>query len=213
MLNGHQSGWVAKLRRLADWLTPHIVAAVPGCTRSLGVQPTEDAISRNLVVALRAERMVRSRFQLIYHFKPLRQDADGNSQSTGQIDIVAFPSASEMKDSYLSFECKRLNVSTESGFRSRAPEYVAEGVWRFVEERYAEGVPFACMIAYVLDGDTASADTAIRKAILDASEEMCLDGHPVSRPDVGSCIRFETVHKRIWSNTDIRILHILVSCR
>lgn len=212
MLRGDFDAWRAKSRRIADRLTPHIVAALPQCAQSFGVQLTEDAISRNLVVALSDRRDVRRFFRLIYHFEPLRQDSHGNWQSTGEIDIVAFPSARSMQDFYLSFECKRVNVSTKSGFRSRAPEYVVDGVCRFVKEQYAEGVPFACMLAYVVDGDTASANTSIRNEIVSRSQQVLLDSQPVSRTNLGSCIRFETVHQRILSRTEITILHILVSC-
>ena len=52
---------------------------------------------------------------------------------------------------FFTVECKRLHVRTASGFRHLADEYVEEGLQRFVDGKYASGLPCGGMFAYVMD--------------------------------------------------------------
>ena len=61
---------------------------------------------------------------------------------------------------YFAFECKRLNkIDSKNKINSLAPEYVKEGMMRFVTRKYASSVDKGGMIGYVMDGNI---DTAIR---------------------------------------------------
>ena len=66
---------------------------------------------------------------------------------------------------YFSFECKRLNVTTASGMRSRAGEYVREGMNRYVEGTYARGLRDGGMLGYVMDGNVDHAIEGVRQTI------------------------------------------------
>lgn len=58
---------------------------------------------------------------------------------------------------FFTVECKRLHVTTDSGFRHLADEYVKEGLQRFVEGKYSLGLPCGGMLGYVMDNRTADA--------------------------------------------------------
>lgn len=52
---------------------------------------------------------------------------------------------------FLTVECKRLHVTTASGFRHMADKYVEEGLQRFVDGKYSAGLPCGGMLGYVMD--------------------------------------------------------------
>jgi hypothetical protein len=52
---------------------------------------------------------------------------------------------------FLTVECKRLHVTTPSGFRHLADKYVVEGLQRFVDGKYSAGQPVGGMVGYVMD--------------------------------------------------------------
>jgi hypothetical protein len=58
---------------------------------------------------------------------------------------------------FFTVECKRLHVTTDSGFRHLADEYVKEGLQRFVDGKYSLGLPCGGMLGYVMDNRTADA--------------------------------------------------------
>lgn len=214
----NDSYWVSGFRALADHLLPHIVAFLPRCVSSLGSNPMEDSITQNLVSRLVASATVREIAVVEYQFEPFRVDAQGNCVSTGRIDFVAHsvsiarPSRIPLRETYVAYECKRLNVQEATRMRYLAPEYVDDGVVCFVSEKYSEGLPFGCMLGYVIDGDVAGADNRVRKSLRSKESATGMFKGPVSLSTERTCIQFETHHHRSSSGTCIEIRHILVSC-
>ncbi len=66
---------------------------------------------------------------------------------------------------YFSIECKRLRVNPPSGFKSLASEYVTDGMCRYFNGQYAQGLDKGGMLGYVMDGDITNAIEDVRKAI------------------------------------------------
>lgn len=199
-------------RVLSDRLLPHIVRLLPSCVHSLGAELDEDAITRNLVTGLAELSDVRRVGVLLYHFEPFRVDDRGNQLSTGQIDFILQPFGVWNRELYVAYECKRLNVRGSRGTRSRASEYVLNGVSRFVTEQYSARLPLACMLGYVEDGNVSTANQKIRKKIDECSSLTSVIGLPVTLSEGSRYIQFETVHARPGSGEELTIRHQLVSC-
>ncbi len=75
----------------------------------------------------------------------------------GRNDLTFFPPHHYGQKVFFTVECKRLHVTTASGFRHLADEYVKEGLQRFVEGKYSSGLPCGGMLGYVMDNRTAEA--------------------------------------------------------
>jgi len=85
------------------------------------------------------------------------------------------------EDVYLAFECKRLNVAYDSGYRSEAGKYVHQGMKRFVQQKYASGLRHGGMIGYVMDGSVDTAISAIEQQ-MQSNQKMLLLRVPKLNP-------------------------------
>lgn len=80
------------------------------------------------------------------------EDDPGTADELGRIDLKFEPAGSALEEVYFAFECKRLNAQENGSRRTLAPEYVTEGMMRFVAGQYAASMRHGGMIGYVLDG-------------------------------------------------------------
>ena len=114
---------VSGLRALAAQPLPRIVASLPVCVSSPGSNQKEDSITRTLVSRLSASATVREIAVVEYQFEPFRVDARGNCVSTGKVDFVAHsvsiasPPGIPLRETYVAYECKRLNVQEATRMR------------------------------------------------------------------------------------------------
>jgi len=75
----------------------------------------------------------------------------------GRNDLNFFPPQHFGQRVFFTVECKRLNVTTNSGFSHKADQYVTAGVQRFVDGKYSEGLPCGGMLGYVMDAHVGGA--------------------------------------------------------
>lgn len=75
----------------------------------------------------------------------------------GRNDLRFYPPNHHAQTIFFTLECKRLRVTTPSGFRDLVDKYVDDGVMRFVNGRYSPGLPCGGMIGYVMDNETSKA--------------------------------------------------------
>ena len=171
-------------------------------------QPLEDSITINLVALLHKDEVARRLCHWIeYQFEPFGIGANGVQFSKGIIDFAAI--IDQDRDTYLAFECKRLNVVQSGGRQSLATPYVQEGVMRFITEQYAEGLPFGCLLGYVLDSDVAFARQQVDAAIAAHAPVNLAEG-PVDLSDLTGTTRFRTKHVRN-SGAAIELRHSFLS--
>ncbi|MFP4057522.1 MAG: hypothetical protein ACLF0G_11700 [Candidatus Brocadiia bacterium] len=129
-------------------------------------KPPEDAlevqITKKFCVCLRGCKRER---HLPFRIWAESMELDPESGSErGRLDLRFVCGCRE--DVYFAFECKRLNVVDHRGKRrSLAPEYVEQGMMRFVEGKYARGLDKGGMLGYVMDGRTLAAIEAVDKAV------------------------------------------------
>lgn len=211
MMLGDANAWLSRFRRVDERFLGRINALWGGCMAALAGQPDEDRITINLVDLLAKDPEVRRISHWVeYQFEPFGLAPDGSRYSKGRIDIAVF--TDRERESYLAYECKRLNVVGADGTRSTlATRYVTLGMMRFLTEQYAEGLSLGGMIGYVMDGDIRTARTALATAIPTHLPRPALSG-PDALLSIGSTERFRTVHDRPGANP-IVIHHVLLARR
>lgn len=102
------------------------------------------------------------------------EDDSTTGEELGRIDIKLLPAVSAREDVYFAFECKRLNVQDGTSRRSLAPEYVTEGMMRFITGQYASSMRHGGMVGYVLDGQADEAIRLVGKNIASRAVELCM---------------------------------------
>src|SRR5205823_9163345 len=125
------------------------------------------------------------------------EDDPKTGEELGRIDLKFLPAVSAREEVYFAFECKRLNAIEDGHRRTLAPEYVTEGMMRFVTGQYAATMLHGGMIGYVLDGKNADAVRLVERNIASRATELNMAapatlGRSVLRPD-NEMIR-ETTH-------------------
>jgi hypothetical protein len=113
------------------------------------------------------------------------------------------------RERYVAYECKRLNVIHQGARSSLATRYVTDGMMKFITEQYAQSLPVACMLGYVMDGDLAFALTQVHGAIGARKLPLGLVSGPIPGSAVAGIERFSTGHQRS-TNSSIEIRHVLL---
>ena len=201
--------WADRFRSLDTRFLQRIVAIWPRCVAVLPSQPHEDVITINLVHLLRKDAGARRLFHwLALQHEPLGFTAEGTAYSKGRIDMALF--VDREHERYLAYECKRLNVVRQGTRHSLATLYVTEGVARFVDEQYAEGLSVGCMLGYVMDADVVTAQTKVRAAIDRHGSGIGLTTELEHESSIGEVERFLSRHLRVASGQEIEVRHALL---
>ena len=207
MIVGNVQDWQRHFVSLDQRLLERIAAVWPICAANLPTQPLEDQVTINLVALLLKDSVVRRLCHWIeYQFEPFGTDANGTKFSKGIIDLAVL--LDWERERYLAYECKRLNVTGQTGRRSLAADYVIDGMMRFITEQYAEALPIGCMLGYVIDGDCGFAMQQVDAAIR-AHGPLGLGSGPTASPAIATMTRFLTSHTRAAKRA-IEIRHALI---
>jgi hypothetical protein len=208
MLAGDPEEWLPHFVSLEDRVAAAVEAAWPTCIAPLqaakGTMTHEDFITNHLVNALIRSKAFPGR--IVPQYALLAQNAQQLLQVGSKIDFVL--TIGDNEDVYLACECKRLNVPYKTKTRALAHEYVRDGLTRFVTGQYANGLPLAMMIGYVMDAQIAFAHERLKKA-LQRSKLISLKSvnHPPAT--AGKPIRFFTTHQ-CAAGHDIEARHTLL---
>ena len=206
MMEGEQLGWKAEYRRRNDLFLRFVMDVWWQVVARLPADALEDTITKTLVDRLDAGTRARALFYCDYQFVPMDRARDGSLAEDRFIDIAMIMDNDRSR--YLAYECKRLNVRREGTRRSQAGSYVAEGMMRFVTGQYAEGLPVACMIGYVMDGDLTFAYARIKAKVRQNQGALRLQDGPTDEPLLDAMTRFVTTHQR--NGDDIELRHALL---
>lgn len=208
MLAGDPAQWLAHFTGLEQRLTMAIEAAWPTCIAPLqaakGAMTHEDYITNQLVKTLIQSKTVPGR--IVPQYALLASNSKNLIHVVSKIDFVL--TIGDDENVYLACECKRLNVPYKTKTRALAHEYVRDGLTRFVTGQYANGLPLAMMLGYVMDAQTASAHDRLKKA-LQRSKLISLKSaiHPPVK--TGVPIRFITTHQ-CAAGHQIEVCHTLL---
>lgn len=186
-----------------------IVQHWPDCRKALTHETQEDDITNNLVHRLCKDAEVRDIGWPEAQYVPLVEIQGSTAvEAKGYIDIALIIDGN--RDTYLAYECKRLNVVYDTGRHSLATKYVTEGLKRFIQQQYSSALPTASMLGYVMDGDAEFAKKSVHKAINDSLTKTELTCPPTEIESLGASTRFRTGHCRI-DGSDIEVTHSFLS--
>ena len=204
---GDRGRWAAQFRAWDERFLNCVMRVWWSCVARSPNDSHEDAITRVLVDSLARDSMARRLFWCEYQFVPFAYAGDGQVVGKGWIDMAMI--VDHDRESYLAYECKRLNVMRQDGTRrALAREYVDEGVMRYITEQYAENLPTGCMFGYVMDGDLDFARVRIRAAMTKSRAVLGLQDDLRAQDPIGQLKRFATVH--VSGGRSIEILHALL---
>ena len=151
MLQGDPAAWLAQFKPLEERLSRTIDEVWPICIGPLksikNTMTHEDHITNHLVKALIKSKKVPGR--LIPQYPILTEKVDKTIHLSSQIDFVL--TIGDDENVYLACECKRLNVPFKSGLKGLVGEYIDDGLMRFITGQYANGLPLAMMLGYVMN--------------------------------------------------------------
>lgn len=142
--------------------------------------------------------------------RELTVDDPESGDELGRIDLCLLHGNDE--DVYFAFECKRLNVTFDSGFKTLAPAYVGEdGIGCFVAQKYSLGQTCGGMIGYVFDGQLEVAMESVKDRIKDKANEIALKSPGLASTSltVANDYLRETLHST--PNGEFAIFHLFVS--
>jgi hypothetical protein len=194
MLAGDPAAWLAHFSTLEERLIDSVEAAWPICIAPLqavkGTMTHEDFITNHLVNALIRSKTLPGR--IVPQYALLAPNAQQLLQVGSKIDFVL--TIGDDEDVYLACECKRLNVPYKKKTRSLAHEYVRDGLTRFVTGQYADGLPLAMMVGYVMDAQDTIAHERLKRAL---QRSKLINLKSVNHPPAtaGKAIRFVTTHQ------------------
>lgn len=212
MVSGDPRVWADRFRPFEGRFLERVAAVWPACLEtlaSLSRAPEEDEITLNLVELLKRDPVVLRSFHWVqFHHEPVGSTSEGLSCSLGEVDIAVF--LTQDHNTYLAYECKRLNVRRADGRRTLATEYVKCGVSRFVRSQYSRGLPVGCMLGYVLDGDMAHAVSSVRQKIIELRSDIGLVDELGENLWIGEMARFYSRHWRDRECAEIEVGHTLL---
>lgn len=205
MILGNPSSWVKSFQDVHIQLVEIIRSVWLSCAGRFNFQSEENKITNQLALMLQRHPYSRKLWLIVPQHKLLDSDSNGDVVTKGFIDFALFFTLDQ--ETYIAYECKRLNVQFPSGFRSLADKYVDEGVMRYVSAQYAQELPFGVMIGYVLDSNTPKALDAVKRQIKSKTGKL-LCPSPIELPAMSFIHRFSTVHDR--STQKIEIEHLFL---
>ena len=194
VLSGNLDDWLPHFRSLEERVASAVEAAWPVCVAPLrskkNAMTHEDHITEHLVQSLIRAKSLPGR--IIYQHTLLAEDKNSNVSMSGNIDFVL--TIGDDEDVYLACECKRLNIPYKTGVRGLFAEYVDEGLMRFVSGQYANGLPAAMMLGYVMDARTDRARRGVKRAMESRSAAIRLQSVRDAPVIAGRPLRFHTTH-------------------
>ena len=196
MIEGEKHAWLNEFRACDQKFLRSVMLVWRAAISRLPDEPEEDAITAALVVKLRSDPNTRRLFDYYgFQHPPIRLTPQGQVEGHRlRIDLVVV--IDQEHDTYLAYECKKLNVLGADGARrSQAGAYVRDGMMRFATEEYGKDLPVGCMLGYVMDGDLRWAYARVAAA-MSRTPALGLQGRPISAPSIGVFQRFVTEHKR-----------------
>lgn len=165
----------------------------------------EVPITRRFRARLRQDKNLRRLPVRIERESP--EDSFDSGKEIGRIDLRFCHGYRE--EVYFAFECKRLNLRRGKKRQSLATEYVDDGLMRFVDGRYAQGLHSGGMLGYVMDGDVPAATRSVQRSTVARRERLRLVGSGLAecalKPESDQ-VR-ETIHRL---EPELRIFHVFL---
>jgi len=132
-----------------------------------------------------------------------------------EIDIRLSPSWMDYSQIYFAWECKRVgDKRVDENYAALIPEYVTEGILRFIDGKYAAGLNDAGMLGYVLDGDVTNIVNDINGSMCHPRRTRPLPAadHLTLAPAIGTFKDvYQSSHERVVGQRPIRLHHLFLT--
>ena len=133
----------------------------------------------NSITALFREALIRAyvaagRSWFITLEDPIINSDSGTQE--GRNDLRFYPPNHAGQAIFFAVECKRLRVTTASGFEHLADKYASEGIRRFVDGPYCKGLPCGGIVGYVMDSQMDDALASVLREIRRPGMGLCFPG-------------------------------------
>jgi hypothetical protein len=182
----------------------------PRCAGRFEATTKENQMTDQLALALKRDPVAK-RFLIVPQLKLIDENLRADVVTKGIIDIAAFFNWNS--ETYLAFECKRLNVHFEGGRHSLAGKYAEEGLMRYVSAQYARALPLGAMLGYVMDSDMEWALERLAAALESRRAQLGVDNPLEDLPAVGFFRCFRTFHRRSGEVALFEVRHALLPLR
>jgi hypothetical protein len=130
----------------------------------------------------------------------------------GRNDLRIYPQNHRGQTVFFVVECKRLRVTTKSGFKHLADKYVEDGMQRFTDGGYATNLPCGGMLGYVMDDRLDDAFAKVQEEIDVRRATLKMKAKNSVRIPSSKLPRYrwsaDSFHKR--ADGDLCIHHLLV---
>lgn len=132
-----------------------------------------------------------------------------------EIDIRLFPPWIDYNQVYFAWECKRIgDKRVDVKHAALIPEYITEGILRFIDGEYASGLDDAGMLGYVLDGDVTNIVDDINVSMCHPRRTRPLPAadHLALAPAIGTFKDvYQSSHERVVGQRPIRLHHLFLT--
>lgn len=165
-ISGDRNMWGAQF---PDDLLPNVITLIldQWASFTLEGETLEVPITRRFCVHLQNGKN-RSRYPFRIDWEAWELTPTG--EAVGRIDLRFSHGWDERV--YFSIECKRLRVTFPGGgFSHLSTEYVQDGMMRYFNGQYADGLDKGGMLAYVMDSNLSEAQAKV-KEVIDARHAM-----------------------------------------
>lgn len=134
----------------------------------------EERITALFAQAMEDAYVAQERRWFVFPELPVTDPTFGTQ--TGRNDLRFYHRDIPGQKVFFTIECKRLHVTTKSGFRHLTDKYVEKGLQRFVDGKYSAGLPCGGMLGYVMDNRIAEAFVKVQDEIMTRSGPLEMKG-------------------------------------
>jgi len=192
-------------------LVPQIIHLVLDSWKGFSTSQTHEVKMTQEFFVVLERNQESSKLPFLIDIEIILPNKNGTKQR-GRLDIRFIHG--HRRKIYFSIECKRLRVNPPSGFKSLAGDYVEEGMYRYFNGQYAQGLDKGGMLGYVMDGNVDKAIKDVKRAIEKCRPKFPLkmDGTIHCSTSVSSPWVQETLHK-YGPKSQFILYHVFLPCK
>ncbi len=149
--------------RFPATLVPQVIQLVLDSWKTFRTIRTDEVKITQEFYAVLNRNQKLSKLPFIIDVETILINENGTEQ-IGRLDIRIIHGY--IREVYFSIECKRLRWEFPGGrFDTLASAYVTDGMYRYFNDQYAQGLDKGGMLGYVMDGNVNEAIKDVQKAI------------------------------------------------
>jgi hypothetical protein len=146
---------------------------------------------------------------------PEMKGGEVSPKQAPEIDIRLFSSWENYSQIYFAWECKRVgDKRIDEKYTFLIAEYVTNGIFRFLDGKYASEVDDAGILGYVLAGDVPNIVDDINQSMVHPrrARRLSPSNHLAPVPAIGAFTDvYQSRHKRVANQRNIDLHHLFLT--